>query len=235
MSAAPTPGSGRAALLGSPSRVARLVNAAGSATVRLFDGSSAGGSMRRARSRVSFDELDVTGSSVDGAIARVGTAARETDALRAPLVLPPPTYASAAGDAAAFERAPSTSAAPAPLTPIGSHSGGAEEGADWSGGGASFRGAASPSPARAVTGSGLTALATAGDFVPVAPQRGHVFLLKVSLGVVYALIAAFAAIALYLLIDRGSERHTLSFAVAAIFVSLAVPLSLHGILMHLFH
>lgn len=56
-----------------------------------------------------------------------------------------------------------------------------------------------------------------------------------SLAVVYVTVAIMACLAIWQLVDRQSENHVVAWAVGAMFVAVAVPLSLHDIAMHLLH
>ena len=51
----------------------------------------------------------------------------------------------------------------------------------------------------------------------------------------YVAVIVIFVVALVYLITRGSERHVLAFAIALLFVGIAVPLSLHDIHLHALH
>jgi Organic solute transporter Ostalpha len=51
----------------------------------------------------------------------------------------------------------------------------------------------------------------------------------------YLIAAALAGVVIWQLVVRGSERHVYAWAIGAIFVAIAVPLSLHDIYLHLIH
>jgi hypothetical protein len=58
---------------------------------------------------------------------------------------------------------------------------------------------------------------------------------RVALAVVYVLVAILAALVVWQLVVRQSERHIVAWSVGAIFVGATVPLALHEVLLHLLH
>jgi hypothetical protein len=58
---------------------------------------------------------------------------------------------------------------------------------------------------------------------------------RVSLAVLYVLLVILACIVVWQLVARGSERHVIAWAVGAMAVGIAVPLSLHDVQLHLLH
>ena len=88
--------------------------------------------------------------------------------------------------------------------------------------------------------SAASASASASALPPLPPPpHGHksryVLAAEVALGLTYALVASLASVVVWQLVARGSERHVVAWAVGAICVSLALPLSLHDLHLHLVH
>lgn len=77
----------------------------------------------------------------------------------------------------------------------------------------------------------------AGTTPAAAPgkRRTAVLVSEVLLSITYVLVLALAGVVIWQLAERHSERHVVAWAVAAIFVGIATPLSLHAIHLHLLH
>ncbi len=56
---------------------------------------------------------------------------------------------------------------------------------------------------------------------------------RISLGILYCLVIALAGVVIWQLVVRSSERHVIAWAVGAMAVGIAVPLSLHDIHLHI--
>lgn len=58
---------------------------------------------------------------------------------------------------------------------------------------------------------------------------------RAMLAIVYALVVALSVIVLWQMIEQGSERHMMGWAIGAVFVAVTLPLSLNDIHMHIIH
>ena len=94
----------------------------------------------------------------------------------------------------------------------------------------------SSSSAAAAAKAKAAAAAVAAVAPPVAPpktacQRAS----EVALGVVYTLVLSLIVVVSWLISSRGDDRALVAWCIAAFFVGLVVPLTLHDVHMHLLH
>ena len=77
------------------------------------------------------------------------------------------------------------------------------------------------------------------DSLPSASVRARavcvVRTLRVALGAVYVLVGILIGLGIWILIDDGAEPHAVAWAAGAMFCAVAIPLSLHDIIMHVLH
>ena len=89
--------------------------------------------------------------------------------------------------------------------------------------------------------TGTTSTTTASSSSPspssTLPNKRTKWILcsRISLIILYVLIVCLIGVVIWQLVIRGSERHVIAWAVGAMAVGIAVPLSLHDIHLHILH